>query len=409
MSSTRAAQSVRSPDGTRIAFARVGSGPPVIMVEAALHYRDFSSFGGLLPLLSEKLTVYTYDRRGRGESTDTTPYAPEREVEDLAALIAEGGGSAHLYGYSSGALLALHAAAHGLPVNRLALLEPPLQNDDAESPDPLTMELAELVAAGRNSDAVARFHESIGVPSEFLAGMGSTPEWANRGSDARPRQRGQHRQPHRLGGRGRGPAAPGHPPEPGRGVAQRAGRDPGSRPRGVLSRLTRRSPGMRDLSISAGRPFDTKRSTLALRWSRRGVHGLQLRAGNGRQIIRGTAGKLGGVTGDEARATCAGQRGAFETYPFGPHTAVYKVGGKMFALVPRGADPPSVSLKCDPEWSELLRNAYAAVQPGYHLNKRHWNTIILDGSVPDEEVEELIHHSYALVVDTLPQRVQAML
>jgi len=177
-SSTRAAQSVRSPDGTRIEFARVGAGPPVILVEAALHYRDFSSFGGLVPLLSENLTVYTYDRRGRGGSTDTTPYAPEREVEDLAALIAEAGGSAHLYGYSSGALLALHAAAHGLPVNRLALLEPPLQDDDAESPDPLTTELAELVAAGRNSDAVARFHESIGVSSEFIAGMGSTPEWA---------------------------------------------------------------------------------------------------------------------------------------------------------------------------------------------------------------------------------------
>jgi pimeloyl-ACP methyl ester carboxylesterase len=101
MSSTRAAQSVRSPGGTRIAFARVGAGPPVILLEAALHYRDFSSFGGLVPLLSGKLAVYTYDRRGRGGSTDTTPYAPEREVEDLAALIAEAGGSAHLYGYSS--------------------------------------------------------------------------------------------------------------------------------------------------------------------------------------------------------------------------------------------------------------------------------------------------------------------
>jgi pimeloyl-ACP methyl ester carboxylesterase len=178
MATTPTSQSVRSLDGTRLAFDWFGDGPPLILVEAAGHYRDFSSFGGLVPLLSKELTVYSYDRRGRGESTDTTPYAPEREVEDLAALIAEGGGSAHLYGYSSGALLALQAAAHGLPVNRLVLLEPPLKDDDAESPDPLTTELAELIAAGRNDDAVARFHEGIGVPAEFIAEMGSTPEWA---------------------------------------------------------------------------------------------------------------------------------------------------------------------------------------------------------------------------------------
>jgi pimeloyl-ACP methyl ester carboxylesterase len=96
MSSTPASLSVQSSDGTRIAFDRVGDGPPVILVEAAGHYRDFSSFGGLVPLLSREFTVVTYDRRGRGESTDTTPYAPDREVEDLVALIAEAGGSAHL-------------------------------------------------------------------------------------------------------------------------------------------------------------------------------------------------------------------------------------------------------------------------------------------------------------------------
>jgi pimeloyl-ACP methyl ester carboxylesterase len=178
MATPSTSQSVRSADGTRIAFDRAGDGPALIMVEAAGHYRDFSSFAGLVPLLSQEFTVYSYDRRGRGMSTDTTPYAPEREVEDLAALIAEAGGSAHLYGYSSGALLAMHAAAHRLPVDRLALLEPPLQDDEAESPDPLTTELAALVAAGRNGDAVARFHESIGVPAAFVAEMRSTPEWA---------------------------------------------------------------------------------------------------------------------------------------------------------------------------------------------------------------------------------------
>jgi predicted DNA-binding protein (MmcQ/YjbR family) len=115
------------------------------------------------------------------------------------------------------------------------------------------------------------------------------------------------------------------------------------------------------------------------------------------------------MTRDEAGAACAAKRGAVETYPFGPDTAVYKVGGKMFALLPQSADPPSMSLKCDPEWSAVLRSAYDAVRPGYHLNKKHWNTILLDGSVPDDELEELIEHSYTLVVESLPQHIRAKL
>ncbi len=179
MSNALASQSVRSSDGTRIAFDRLGHGPPVILVEAAGHYRDFSSFSGLAPLLSEEFSVYAYDRRGRGESTDTAPYTPDREVEDLEALIAEAGGPAHLYGYSSGAMLAMRAAAHGLPIARLALLEPPLQDDGAEPPESdLTTELAELVSAGLGGDAVEHFHQSIGVPPELIASMRSTPEWA---------------------------------------------------------------------------------------------------------------------------------------------------------------------------------------------------------------------------------------
>jgi len=115
------------------------------------------------------------------------------------------------------------------------------------------------------------------------------------------------------------------------------------------------------------------------------------------------------VTRDESCAACSDKRGAVETHPFGADTAVYKVGGKMFALIPRSAEPPRVSLKCDPEWAEVLRNAYAAVQPGYHLNKKHWNTIVLDGSIPNDELEELIEHSYALIVESLPQRVRSSL
>jgi pimeloyl-ACP methyl ester carboxylesterase len=177
MSTTRTSSTVRSADGTRIAFERTGQGPPLILAEAALHYRDFSSFNGLAPLLAREFTVITYDRRGRGESTDTPPYAPAREVEDLQALIAELGGSAHLYGYSSGALLALHAAAREPGISRLAVLEPPLPDDEAERPNPLTRQLGELVAAGRDGAAVEHFHRSIGVPDEFVGEMRSAPDW----------------------------------------------------------------------------------------------------------------------------------------------------------------------------------------------------------------------------------------
>jgi predicted DNA-binding protein (MmcQ/YjbR family) len=110
------------------------------------------------------------------------------------------------------------------------------------------------------------------------------------------------------------------------------------------------------------------------------------------------------VTRNRVRRICAAKPGAVEAHPFGPDVAVYKVGGKMFALVPHEAEPATVNLKCDPEWSEVLRGAYAAVRPGYHMNKKHWNTVVLDGSVPDDELEELVAHSYALVVASLPRR-----
>jgi predicted DNA-binding protein (MmcQ/YjbR family) len=113
------------------------------------------------------------------------------------------------------------------------------------------------------------------------------------------------------------------------------------------------------------------------------------------------------VTREQIRALCGTKQGAVETHPFGPTVAVYKVGGKMFALVPHEGDPATVNLKCDPEWSEILRNAYPAVQPGYHQNKKHWNTVVLDGSVPGDEIAELVEHSYALVVESLPKSARA--
>lgn len=102
---------------------------------------------------------------------------------------------------------------------------------------------------------------------------------------------------------------------------------------------------------------------------------------------------------------CLEKPGAWEDRPFGPEPSVIKVGAKMFALI-GGADPVSLSLKCDPETAELLRQEFAAVKPGYHLNKRHWNTVVLDGSVPEKDVRWMIEHSYMLVVRSLPKRVR---
>ncbi|HUY52587.1 MAG TPA: MmcQ/YjbR family DNA-binding protein [Streptosporangiaceae bacterium] len=104
------------------------------------------------------------------------------------------------------------------------------------------------------------------------------------------------------------------------------------------------------------------------------------------------------MTRDEVIAQCTAWPGAVEDYPFGDDTAVFKVAGKIFALVSLGARAGSVSLKCDPDLAVELRRRYPAVNAGYHLNKRHWNTIRLDGCVPGEELAELIGHSYELVV-----------
>ena len=170
---------VRSHDGTTIEFERSGIGPALILVDAAGHYRELSSFRGLIHLLAADFTVYHYDRRGRGGSTDTAPYAVEREVDDLAALIDDAGGSAFLYAFSSGGLVALHAAASGLAIPRLALLEPPIATEEERAAQAaFTAELTELVAAGRRDAAVEHFLASIGVPAEVMAEMRETPSWS---------------------------------------------------------------------------------------------------------------------------------------------------------------------------------------------------------------------------------------
>jgi predicted DNA-binding protein (MmcQ/YjbR family) len=105
----------------------------------------------------------------------------------------------------------------------------------------------------------------------------------------------------------------------------------------------------------------------------------------------------------ELRDHCLSFTGAEETFPFGPETSVFKVGGKMFALSQLVADSLRVSLKCEPQLAEELREAHAAVIPGYHLNKRHWNTVIIDGSLPNATVRDMIEDSYDLVVSKLPR------
>jgi pimeloyl-ACP methyl ester carboxylesterase len=170
--------SVRSSDGTAIAYDRSGVGRPLMLVGGAMS--DRSAAASVAALLAERFTVFAVDRRGRGDSGDTPPYEVAREIEDLGALIEEAGGSAFVFGHSSGAVLALEAAAHGLAIERLALYEPPLLVDDTRPPlpDEYVEHLDELVAAGRRDDAVEYFL-TIGVlvPAEVVAGMRDEPMW----------------------------------------------------------------------------------------------------------------------------------------------------------------------------------------------------------------------------------------
>lgn len=166
---------VRSADGADIAMTRTGQGPALVLVEPAGHHRGFSAFAGLAPLLRSDFTVVTYDRRARGASTNTAPYDVRREVEDLAAVIEAVGGPAHVHGYSSGALLAIQAVVHGLPVRRLTLLEPPL-DDDTEAQSAFTAELRVRLERDGNEAALAFFLESI-MPPAMIEGMRGGPEW----------------------------------------------------------------------------------------------------------------------------------------------------------------------------------------------------------------------------------------
>jgi pimeloyl-ACP methyl ester carboxylesterase len=173
------AKRVLSKDGTPIAFERQGKGSPVILVDGALCYRTMGPSGPLAKLLARHFTVFTYDRRGRGNSGDTGPYAMEREVEDIEALVNEAGGTAFAWGISSGAALALEAANRLTGIKKLALYEAPFIVDDSR---PTTENdwtgIREAVAAGRRSDAVKLFLKAVGVPGFFIALMRLTPVWS---------------------------------------------------------------------------------------------------------------------------------------------------------------------------------------------------------------------------------------
>jgi pimeloyl-ACP methyl ester carboxylesterase len=180
--STTATRTVKSKDGTAIAFSRTGNGPPVIFVDGALAYRAFNPGADVLAsALGRRFTVVTYDRRGRGESGDTPPYAPTREVEDLDALIREVGGSAFVVAMSSGVALALDAAARNPAIKKLVLYEPSFIVDNTRSPIPAdyVTHLRELVSGGRRGDAVEYFMTTaVQVPPEMVAGMRMAPMWS---------------------------------------------------------------------------------------------------------------------------------------------------------------------------------------------------------------------------------------
>ena len=173
-------QQATSKDGTTIAFDRIGDGSPVIIVGGAFSQRKYPDLVRLAGLLAERFAVINYDRRGRGDSGDTQPYAVEREVEDLGALIDEVGGSASVFGLSSGANLALEAAADGLAIVRLALWEPPfaLVGESPLPPDALVERYGEMIAAGRRGEVVEYFMEKVvGLPPEVVAQARKSPFW----------------------------------------------------------------------------------------------------------------------------------------------------------------------------------------------------------------------------------------
>jgi pimeloyl-ACP methyl ester carboxylesterase len=174
-------KTVTSKDGTTIAYDQTGNGPPLVLVDGALSSRAFGINGPLAALLAGRFTVITYDRRGRGDSGNTPPYAVRREIDDLEAVIDAGGGTAYVYGISSGAGLALETAcAVPAKVSKLALYEPPFVVDDTRPPVPADAvgQVTNLLARNRRGAAVKLFlREDAQVPIAFVTLMPLMPAW----------------------------------------------------------------------------------------------------------------------------------------------------------------------------------------------------------------------------------------
>ncbi len=169
-------QTVQSADGTTIAYEKSGTGPALIVSGGAFNTR--MSPGALVPLLAAHFSVYVYDRRGRGDSTDTQPYAIAREIEDLAALIDAAGGSAMVYGHSSGAVLALEAAASGLPITKLVAYEPPFTaEENGQGSLVWSDDVRAAAAAGDRETAATLFLVGIGADPEGVAALSRQPWW----------------------------------------------------------------------------------------------------------------------------------------------------------------------------------------------------------------------------------------
>jgi pimeloyl-ACP methyl ester carboxylesterase len=168
-----------SKDGAAIAFERRGRGFPVILVDGALCYRGMGESGRLAAPLAPHFTIFTYDRRGRGDSGDAAPYSVAREIEDIGALLSEAGGEAFVWGMSSGAVLALEAAKQHTGIKKLALYEAPFIVDDSRATTQDDwVRIGEAVAADRRSEAISLFLKTVGAPGLFIAALRLTPIWS---------------------------------------------------------------------------------------------------------------------------------------------------------------------------------------------------------------------------------------
>lgn len=185
MNTTPTTATITSADGTQITYDQSGQGPAVVMLQVGPFTRSLNA--GLASLLADQFTVYTYDRRGHGDSGGSVEDGPGREFEDLAAILKQAGGHAHLYGSSGAGIMGLQAAVRGLPIDRLAVWEPPYYTDPTMPRPPADwgQQTARMVADGQRGDAIAFWLISVvGLPADMVTGMRQAPFWASQEAGA---------------------------------------------------------------------------------------------------------------------------------------------------------------------------------------------------------------------------------